>query len=134
MSYACPLECSLGLDLSYSRTISSAIPGSGVAFFAVGYAFAYGGTPQDTLDVYTQELVEAPVTFIGRTNFLLIGVENYSFWMYQYAFAATAATSESLFCSSVQVRIGQHQLTFFFCSSARVLALLFASLLYAGPL
>ena len=66
--------------------------GSGIAFFAVGYAFAYGGTPQDTMDVYTHEPVDAPITFIGTQNFFLIGVENYAFWMYQYAFAATAAT------------------------------------------
>ncbi|KAL7547775.1 hypothetical protein ACHAWF_011048 [Thalassiosira exigua] len=66
--------------------------GSGLAFFAVGYAFAYGGTPQDSLDVYTHEPVDVPITFIGYENFFLIGVENYAFWMYQYAFAATAAT------------------------------------------
>ncbi len=63
-----------------------------MAFFAVGYAFAYGGTPQDTLDVYTHEPAKASITFIGTENFFLIGVENYAFWMYQYAFAATAAT------------------------------------------
>ena len=66
--------------------------GSGIAFFAVGYAFAYGGTPQDTLDVYSGEPLDTDVTFIGTENFFLIGVENYAFWMYQYAFAATAAT------------------------------------------
>ncbi|KAL7530665.1 hypothetical protein ACHAXR_003619 [Thalassiosira sp. AJA248-18] len=66
--------------------------GSGIAFFAVGYAFAYGGTPHDTMDVYTHDPVETPITFIGTQNFFLTGVENYAFWMYQYAFAATAAT------------------------------------------
>ena len=66
--------------------------GSGLAFFAVGYAFAYGGTPQDTLDVYTQEPVDAPITFIGTQNFFLIDVNNYAFWLYQYAFAATSTT------------------------------------------
>ena len=66
--------------------------GSGLAFFAVGYAFAYGGTPQDTLDVYTHEPVDAPITFIGSENFFLIDVNNYGFWLYQYAFAATSTT------------------------------------------
>lgn len=66
--------------------------GSGLAFFAVGYAFAYGGTPHNSMDVYTHDPEESPITFIGKENFFLIGLENYAFWMYQYAFAATAAT------------------------------------------
>jgi len=66
--------------------------GSGLAFFAVGYAFAYGGTPHDTMEVYTHDPVETPITFIGTQNFFLMGMDNYSFWMYQYAFAANAAT------------------------------------------
>lgn len=72
--------------------MSYILSGSGIAFWAVGYAFAYGGTPHDTMDVYTHDPVDAPITFIGTENFFLIGMENYSFWMYQYAFAATAAT------------------------------------------
>jgi len=45
------------------------------------------------MDVYTVgEPVDAPVTFIGNKHFFLVGVDNYAFWMYQYAFAATAAT------------------------------------------
>ena len=44
------------------------------------------------MDVYTKEPIDVPITFIGTENFFLVGVENYAFWMYQYAFAATAAT------------------------------------------
>jgi Amt family ammonium transporter len=33
-----------------------------------------------------------PTTFIGSENFFLIGYENYAFWMYQFAFAATSTT------------------------------------------
>ena len=69
--------------------------GAGLAFFSVGYAFAYGNPGDDGRDdsaVYTGEPVEAKTTFIGNGNFFLIGVENYSFWLYQFTFAATAAT------------------------------------------
>ena len=44
------------------------------------------------MDVYGIDPEPAPVTFIGSENFFLIGLDNYAFWMYQYAFAATAAT------------------------------------------
>jgi hypothetical protein len=58
--------------------------GSSVAFFFVGYAFAFGGDPNTT-------------SFIGDTNFLLIETaENdiyglgYAHWLFQFAFAATS--------------------------------------------
>ena len=35
---------------------------------------------------------EHPTTFIGSQNFFLIDYENYAFWMYQFAFAATSTT------------------------------------------
>ena len=69
--------------------------GAGLAFFSVGYAFAYGNPGDDGRNdaaVYTGEPVDATTTFIGNGNFFLIGVENYSFWLYQFTFAATAAT------------------------------------------
>lgn len=52
------------------------------------------GAPSNNgiIDAYTGEPVDAPITFIGTKYFFLIGVDNYAFWMYQYAFAATAAT------------------------------------------
>lgn len=78
--------------LTHTSYYAKILTGSGIAFFMVGYAFAYGGTPYGTMNVYTHEPVETPITFIGTENFFLMGMDNYAFWMYQYAFAATTAT------------------------------------------
>ena len=62
--------------------------GSSVAFYFVGYAFAFGGDPSET-------------SFIGNSNFLLMdtadGISNnnstafqYAHWLFHFAFAATA--------------------------------------------
>jgi Amt family ammonium transporter len=56
--------------------------GAAIAFFAVGYAFSFGGDDPDSSNK----------TFIGNANFFLIGVEDYGFWLFQYAFSAAAAT------------------------------------------
>ena len=53
--------------------------GSAVAFFAVGYAFAFGGD-------------NSGKTFIGTTNFFLVGVEDLAFWFFQYSFSAASTT------------------------------------------
>jgi len=53
--------------------------GASFAFFAVGYAFAFGDGSN-------------PNAFIGTTNFFLNGVEDLAFWMFQYAFSAASAT------------------------------------------
>jgi ammonium transporter, Amt family len=45
----------------------------------VGYAFAFGESSN-------------PNGFIGTANFFLMGVEDYAFWMFQYAFSAASAT------------------------------------------
>ena len=70
--------------------------GSAVAFYVCGYAFAYGGTGNPTMtsfdDGRSDESHRQRFTFIGTENFFLMGIENYSFWMYQFAFAATATT------------------------------------------
>ena len=59
--------------------------GSSIAFFFVGFAFAYGGEDPDKQ------------TFIGSSDFFLIGDTSkdetglsYVFWMFQFSFAATA--------------------------------------------
>jgi Amt family ammonium transporter len=58
--------------------------GAALSFYAVGFAFAYGGS-------YDEEN-EGKTTFIGTSNFFLMGVEDLMFWMFQFAFAATSAT------------------------------------------
>lgn len=55
--------------------------GASLGFYTVGYAFAFGGTFGAT-----------ETTFIGTTNFFLMGVENDSFWLFQFAFCAASAT------------------------------------------
>lgn len=56
--------------------------GASIAFYTVGYAIAYGGDDS-----------ESPIkTFIGTSNFCLIGVEDLGFWLFQYAFSAASAT------------------------------------------
>ena len=55
--------------------------GAALGFYSVGYAFAYGGSFEG-----------GKTTFIGNTNFFLMGVDDYVFWLFQFAFAATSAT------------------------------------------
>ena len=55
--------------------------GAAVAFFSVGFAFAFGG--QDDTD---------DITFIGTTNFFAMGQVDMGFWFFQFAFSATAVT------------------------------------------
>jgi Amt family ammonium transporter len=56
--------------------------GAAVAFFVVGYAFAFGG----------QDPESPQKTFVGTTNFFLMDVDDYAYWLFQYAFSAAAAT------------------------------------------
>jgi Amt family ammonium transporter len=56
--------------------------GAAVSFFAVGYAFAFGGSDPESPEK----------TFIGTTNFFLMDVDNLSKWLFQYTFAAASAT------------------------------------------
>lgn len=56
--------------------------GASVAFFAVGFAFAFGG----------MDATSPKKTFVGHSNFFLMNVENLSFWIFQYTFSAAAVT------------------------------------------
>jgi Amt family ammonium transporter len=53
--------------------------GASIAFYSVGYAFAFGDGSN-------------PNGFIGTTHFFLIDVDDLAFWMFHYAFAAASAT------------------------------------------
>lgn len=60
--------------------------GAAIAFYCVGYAFAFGDEKQQG------------ITFIGSGNFLLLDMTDdetgiaYTQWLFQFAFAATSAT------------------------------------------
>lgn len=56
--------------------------GAAVAYFVVGYAFAFGG----------MDLSSSAKTFVGNRNFFLMDVDDMAFWLFQYAFSAASAT------------------------------------------
>lgn len=56
--------------------------GASLAFFFFGYAFAFGG----------DDLASPNKTFIGTKGFALVGVEDYAFFMFEYAFSAASVT------------------------------------------
>ena len=56
--------------------------GAAIAFFTVGYAFAFGGA----------DLTSSEKNFIGSTNFFLMNEEDFAFFLFQYAFSAASAT------------------------------------------
>lgn len=56
--------------------------GGGIAFWAVGYAFAYGGDVQG-----------GPKTFVGNTDFFLMYDNvDFAFWFFQFAFACAVSS------------------------------------------
>ena len=54
---------------------------SSLAFFAVGFAFAFGSSLDEE---------QTSKTFVGTSNYFLVDVENLSLWFFQYVFSATA--------------------------------------------
>ena len=56
--------------------------GASLGFYSVGYAFAFGGDENN----------DGETTFIGTSNFFLMGVEQKAVWLFQFSVAATAAT------------------------------------------
>ena len=56
--------------------------GAALAFFVIGYAFAFGGDDPSS----------GHKTFIGTSNFFLMDVDDLAFWLFQYAFSAASAT------------------------------------------
>lgn len=56
--------------------------GAALGFFSVGYAFAFGDA-----DASDEEK-----TFIGTSHFFMKDIPSYAYWLFQFAFAATAAT------------------------------------------
>jgi ammonium transporter, Amt family len=55
--------------------------GAAIAYFCVGYAFAFGGDSSGT-----------STTFAGTANFFGTGEINFSFFFFQYTFAAASVT------------------------------------------
>jgi Amt family ammonium transporter len=58
--------------------------GASLAFFAFGYAFAFGGMMEPNPNTNK--------TFIGTKNFFLMDVTDYAFFLFQYAFSAASTT------------------------------------------
>ena len=56
--------------------------GAAISYFSVGYAFSFGG----------EDPMSSTKTFIGNTNFFLTNVDDFAFWLFQYAFSAASAT------------------------------------------
>lgn len=56
--------------------------GASLAFFTIGYAFAFGGADYES----------TKKTFVGAENFFLVDVDDYAFFLFQYAFSAASAT------------------------------------------
>lgn len=55
--------------------------GASLAFFTIGYAFAFG-----------DDNPGGSKTFLGTRHFFLLDEDDYSFFLFQYAFSAASAT------------------------------------------
>lgn len=73
------------------------VSSSSVTFFAIGYAFAFGSTDDGSISKTfafgSTDDDSNSKTFVGTSNFFLVGVDNLSFWFFQYVFSATAGKS-----------------------------------------
>lgn len=56
--------------------------GAAIAFWATGYAFAYGGDGTNDKDI----------TFVGTKNFFAIDLTDDALWFFQFAFCSTSVT------------------------------------------
>jgi Amt family ammonium transporter len=56
--------------------------GASLAFFSIGYALGFGGMEPES----------SKKTFVGHSQFFLMDVDDYAFWLFQYAFSAASAT------------------------------------------
>jgi Amt family ammonium transporter len=56
-----------------------------LGFYSLGYAFAFGTNNNNNN-------TDKTTTFIGNGNYFLIGVEDDSFWLFQFAFCASSGT------------------------------------------
>jgi hypothetical protein len=65
--------------------------GAPLGFYTAVHAFVFGRT------------ADGPTTFIGSENFFLVGFENNSFWLFQFAFCATstAIVGQVIICAAV---------------------------------
>jgi len=72
--------------------------GSSLAFYCIGYALAFGGDevltamPGDGNEEEMTRTTQTAATFIGTSNFFCMGVDDLSFWIFQYTFSAASAT------------------------------------------
>lgn len=79
--YTIILTDSLIISLSVLKNFLDAC-GASLAFFCVGYAFAFGSS----------DSTSAHKSFVGHSNFFLHDVDDFPFWLFNFAFSAASAT------------------------------------------
>jgi ammonium transporter, Amt family len=81
--------------------------GAAIAYFCVGYAFAFGGETDPNAD-------KSGTTFIGTDNFFGRGELNLAFFFFQYTFSAASVSLTNFFSDMHGV---PYSLVLSFCSS-----------------
>jgi Amt family ammonium transporter len=89
--------------------------GASIAFFSVGYAFAFGGAQADN----------PTKTFLGTSQFFLMNVDDLAFWLFQYAFSAASAT---IIAGTLAERC---QMTAYLCYSVMLVGWVYPIILHA---